>query len=89
MTNLLPVVHVFAALTIVFGASMAIPLAVSAVLGDDRVAVFATSAAITAGAGVLLWLVSRAHRRELQARDAFLLVSLAWAGLPAFATLPL
>src|SRR5262249_28028607 len=32
---------------------------------------------------------TRKHRAELQARDGFLLVSLVWTVLPAFATIPL
>ena len=44
---------------------------------------------LTASVGVLLWLMTRRKRRELQPRDGFLLVALVWTVLPAFATLPL
>ena len=44
---------------------------------------------MTAGAGLLLVLATRPYRRELQVRDGFLLVTLAWTVLPAFAVLPL
>ncbi len=39
--------------------------------------------------GLALMLTTRRFRRELQVRDGFLLVTLVWTVLPAFATLPL
>ena len=44
---------------------------------------------VTAGSGLSMMLATRRFRRELQARDGFVLVSLVWTVLPAFATLPL
>ena len=43
---------------------------------------------VTFAAGALTWLFTRKSQRELQTRDGFLLVVLAWTSLPAFATLP-
>lgn len=45
--------------------------------------------ALTAGSGALIWAATRKHRRELTARDGFLLVNLVWLILPAYAALPL
>jgi len=44
---------------------------------------------VTFTAGVLMSLTTRRFRRELQARDGFLLVTLTWIVLPAFGALPL
>lgn len=45
--------------------------------------------ALTAGSGAFIWAATRKHRRELTARDGFLLVNLVWLILPAYAALPL
>jgi trk system potassium uptake protein TrkH len=37
----------------------------------------------------MMWVVTRSYKRELKARDGFLLVVLVWSVLPVFATLPL
>lgn len=89
MRHLLPVVNVFGLLAIVFGLTMTIPLAVSLVQDDGAAGVYGISMLATVAGGALLSLLTLRHRRELHARDAFLLVSSAWTGLPAFATLPL
>ena len=44
---------------------------------------------ITFGSGWWLWQRTRAYRRELVARDGFLLVNLVWVVLTAYAALPL
>jgi len=51
--------------------------------------VWAGSFGFTFLSGLLLWLVTRAHNRELMARDGFLLVNLVWLVLTAFAAVPL
>jgi trk system potassium uptake protein TrkH len=45
--------------------------------------------ALTLLSGLLLWWVTRRHRRELLARDGFLLVNLVWLVLPAYSAVPL
>ncbi|MFP5406538.1 MAG: TrkH family potassium uptake protein, partial [Gammaproteobacteria bacterium] len=88
MRHLLPVVNVFGLLAVVFGFTMSIPLAVSLSQDDGAAGVYVISMVSTLVGGGLLALLTVRHRRELHARDAFLLVSSAWTGLPAFATLP-
>ena len=39
--------------------------------------------------GGALWAYTRRHRRELQAKDGFLVVNLVWLVLPAYAAVPL
>jgi trk system potassium uptake protein TrkH len=85
----LSVLHVFGLITLIFGITMALPLGVSRWLGDGASAGFDRAIAITAVAGAVTWLSTLRYRRELEIRDAFLLVAMVWAVLPAFAALPL
>jgi trk system potassium uptake protein TrkH len=85
----LSVLHVFGLITLIFGITMALPLGVSRWLDDGASAGFDRAIAITAVAGAVTWLSTLRYRRELEIRDAFLLVAMVWAVLPAFAALPL
>ncbi|MGH8599418.1 MAG: TrkH family potassium uptake protein [Burkholderiales bacterium] len=87
--RLLPLLHVLGLVLVLFSLTMLLPLAVSQWYGDSARTYYDESLAITFAAGALLWLCMHRFRRELQARDGFLLVSLVWTVLPAFATLPL
>ncbi|MCM5570754.1 TrkH family potassium uptake protein [Burkholderiaceae bacterium FT117] len=89
MRHILPVANVFGLLSIVFALTMLVPLIDSLSQSDGVAGVYLESIAITLAGGALLAGLSWRHRRELHARDAFLLVSMVWVGLPAFATLPL
>lgn len=89
MRHLLPVANVFGLLTIVFALTMGVPLLDSLAQADGATDVYLESMLATLAGGGLLAAATWRHRRELHARDAFLLVSMVWVGLPAFATLPL
>lgn len=52
-------------------------------------AIWGWSFGLTLAAGALLMGLTRQHRRELMARDGFLLVNLVWVVLTAFAAVPL
>jgi trk system potassium uptake protein TrkH len=85
----LPVVNVLGYVVMIFAATMVVPLMFALVGGDKALRDYDLAVLITAGAGLLLILVTRKYRRELQPRDGFLLVTLVWTVVPAFATLPL
>jgi trk system potassium uptake protein len=85
----LPVLNILGYVVLMFAATMLVPLAFAVIGGDGAQRSFDIALLATAGSGVLLILSTRRFRRELQARDGFLLVTLAWTVLPAFATLPL
>jgi trk system potassium uptake protein TrkH len=87
--RLLPLLHVLGMAIMLFSLTMLLPLAASQWYGDAARTYYDESLVITFAAGALLWFAMRRFRRELQARDGFLLVSLVWTVLPAFATLPL
>ena len=85
----LPVINVLGYVVMIFATTMLVPLGFALVGGDKALRDYDLAVLITAGAGLLLVLTTRKYRRELQARDGFLLVTLVWTVVPAFATLPL
>ncbi len=87
--RLFPVLNVLSVILGLFGTAMLAPLGVSVAYGDGAGHAYGGSVLVTLAAGAVLWLATRGHARELQPRDGFLLVSLVWTVLPAFATLPL
>jgi len=89
MVRILAVLHVLSVVIMIFALCLFFPLAWSFILGDAAQAAYDEAIAFTGAAGALLWVVTRSNRLELQPRDGFLLVSLVWTVLPAFATLPL
>jgi trk system potassium uptake protein len=90
LNRFFPVLHVLSVVILIIGAAMAVPLGFSLVLHDVASGAYEKSMVLTAVAGLVLFLATwRRNRRELQPRDGFLLVSLVWTVVPAFATLPL
>jgi len=89
MSNALSVLRVFALILVMFSMTLLLPLAAAWIFDDGAQSAYDEGIAITLGAGLLLWWLTRRHREELKVRDGFLLVVLTWVGLPAFATIPL
>ncbi len=89
MSSLLPLLPILGVVIALFSLAMLVPLAFAIVGHDAALVAYDGSIAITAGFGVVLWWATRRHKRELQPRDGFLLVTLIWTVLPVFATLPL
>ena len=87
--SVLPVFNVLGYVVLIFSGTMLIPLAVAFFTGETTQKGYDLSLLITAGIGGALVLATGRYRRELQARDGFLLVTLGWTVLPACATLPL
>jgi trk system potassium uptake protein TrkH len=90
MDSLQPVLAVLARVLAGFSLAFLVPLG-WALAHDDRdlVVEWAGGFVITFVAGWLLGWAVRRHRRELQPRDGFLLVTLVWVVLPACAAIPL
>jgi len=90
MHSLLPVLSVFSRILLAFCPAWLVPLGWAWFLdGHLHVAVWAAGFCLNLASGLLLWHFTRRHRRELQARDGFLLVNLVWLVLPALSALPL
>ncbi len=86
---LLAVVALIGRLVMLFALMMGVPLAFALVGHDPAEQAFVVGIGITLAAGAAMSVATRRHRRELQPRDGFLLVSLTWLVLPAFAAIPL
>lgn len=87
--GLLAVTALVGRMVLLFALLLLVPLAF-ALLGDDTAKpAFITAASATAVCGLLMSLLTRRFRRELQPRDGFLLVGMTWAVLPLFGALPL
>jgi len=89
MGGLLPVANVLGRLMMLFSLAYAAPIAASIVYLDGMAVDFALGMFITLALGVLLFLGTRSHYRELKVRDGFLLVTSSWLIMGAIAAVPL
>jgi trk system potassium uptake protein len=89
MGHLLPVLNVLGFVVGLFATTMVVPWGVALINRDAALPIYNDSLLLTALCGAALWAITHRKKRELQPRDGFLLVSLVWATLPAFAALPL
>lgn len=87
--SILPVLNVLGYVVLMFSATMLVPLMIAVLSDDGSQRSFDIALFVTAGSGFALTMATRRFRRELQVRDGFMLVTLVWTVLPAFATLPL
>jgi len=83
-----PVLHLLGRVITLFSFSMLVPLGFALGTQDPGVRAYSDSFFITLLCGAAIFVATRGHERELRARDGFLLVSLTWTIVPAFATLP-
>ena len=89
MSQILPVLHIFSKVLMLFAFAFLLPLGVSIALGDGAQLAYDEAILITFFSGAVLWAVSRRGKRELHTRDGFLLVVLIWAVLPVYSAIPL
>lgn len=89
MPWLLPTLPVLGLIAMAMSLSYVMPLAVSVALGDGTAATFAGALAVNFASGLLLWVATRRHRRELQLREGILFIALVWIGGALFACPPL
>ena len=88
MTDFRPIVMVVGILLTVLAIGMCLPAAVDALGGHRDWQVFAVSAAVTLFAGISMALASRSGGNRLNVRQAFMLTTVSWLALTAFAALP-
>ena len=89
MVRVTPVLHLLATAIMMLAVFMTLPLGISLAIDDGAAPAYEMAIFTTGLSGVVLWALVRSQRQELQTRDGFLLVSLVWTVLPAFAMLPL
>ena len=89
MGRLLPLLHIVGVIVGIFALTMLVPLAFAWGGMDDARFAYGKALLVTGSCGLALYFGTGRFRRELQPRDGFLLVTLVWTVLPAFATLPL
>ena len=86
---MLAVLNVLGRLLAVFSLTYLAPIVCSLVFHDGMLWHFIDSMAISAAGGVLLYMATRRHYRELKPRDGFLLVTLSWVLMSTIAAVPL
>jgi len=87
--SLAPVLNMLGAVVAIFAITMLLPLGVAFVADEEVLVDYDTAFLISFLGGAAVWWATRPFRRELLPRDGFLLVTLVWTVLPAFAALPL
>ncbi len=88
MIDFRPILLVIGLLLSTLAIVMLIPAAVDASAGNPDWQVFTLAAGVTLFIGVSLALTSRTRRTRLNVRQAFVMTTLAWIALTAFAALP-
>ncbi len=75
-------------LLMIFSLSMLPPMVVSWLYADGAMLPFVTAFFLILGAGLIIWLPVRNHRRELRVRDGFLVVVVFWTVLGLSGAVP-
>ena len=88
MIDFRPIFLVLGLLLSTLAIVMLVPAAVDALTGNPDWQVFTVAAGVTLFIGVALSLTSRAGGAQLNVRQAFIMTTLAWVVLTAFAALP-
>ena len=75
---MLAVAHVLGTMMALFAITFLMPLVSALIYQDGTFDDFAIAAGINVVVGLAIAAATRRHKRELKARDGFLLVTLAW-----------
>lgn len=89
MVDFRPIFLVIGILLAILGVAMLFPALYAVATGEEEWAVFVASALLTLFVGVSAAAANRARSYNLNVRQAFLLTTLSWVVLTAFAALPL
>jgi trk system potassium uptake protein TrkH len=73
----------------IFSAAYLLPILTAWICQDGTAPLFLRDLAITFSVGGVMWIGAKDHKRELKAKDGFLLVLLYWSGMAGIAALPL
>jgi trk system potassium uptake protein TrkH len=86
---MLAVAHVLGTMMALFAVTFLMPLASALIFQDGTFDDFAIAAGINVVAGLAIAAATRRYKRELKARDGFLLVTLSWVLMSLSAAVPL
>jgi trk system potassium uptake protein TrkH len=89
MSSFLVTAPILGLIAMVMSLSHLVPIGISLIFGDGALWAFVASMLLNFASGLVVWLATRRFSRDIMARDAILLVVLAWSGGALFATLPL
>ncbi|GAB1232393.1 potassium transporter TrkG [Ferrigenium sp. UT4] len=90
MHRTLTVINALGLLLVMFSLTYLLPLFTALIYHDDSLFIdFLLAMVLTAGSGILMWLLTRRYKGELSTRHGYLLVVTMWTAMPLFATLPL
>lgn len=88
MDRFYPVFRALGVSLALFSLTLLVPLIYSHVVHDGAESAYSLAFFSALGSGVLLWVLTRKHKRELKIREGFLMVVLIWSVLPLYASLP-
>lgn len=88
MFDFRPILFVLGVLLATLAVAMSVPALVDLVTGHNDWKVFAVSGGTTFFCGGMLFLSCRVSARNLDIRQAFILTTVVWIALPAFAAIP-
>ena len=86
---MLPVAHILGLMMAFFAVTFVMPMVCAIVTQDGTLDDFAIAAAINIVLGLAIAAATRRYKRELKARDGFLLVTLSWVLMSLSAAVPL
>lgn len=86
--HLAVILRITGMLLTLFSATLAMPMVVALIYGEQTKSTFALGFAVTVMTGLLLILVGRG-RRELRSGDGFLITALFYLGLGLFGSVPI
>lgn len=89
MPWILPTLPVLGLIAMAMSLSHLLPLSVSLTQRDGMASIFSGAMVVNFVIGLLLWLLTRRYRRELQLREGILFIALVWLGGALFACVPL
>lgn len=89
MTKLCSLARVFGLMLMVFSLTYSLPIFTAWIYDDGTIGLFFKYWLITCVLGGSLWIANSGHRRELKAKDGFLLVISSWTGIAGMSALPL
>ncbi|AWL10531.1 Trk system potassium uptake protein TrkH [Saliniradius amylolyticus] len=82
------IIRILGLLVALFSVTMAPPALVSLIYQDGGGLPFLLAFFLSLGTGLLAWYPNRSHRRELRAKEGFVIVALFWTVLASFGALP-